>query len=106
MVGSTQNPIKKKNLNSYKLETLEGRPIQGEFSARHLRAFTPRIGMQLAKKQKIYEEKKRSENEKSSREGEEDNKEEDENERKEDTKDKDIEEEDVNVAVGVEEKEE
>jgi hypothetical protein len=42
-------------LNSYKLETLNGIPLQGEFSARQIRAFTPRTGTQLAKDQEAYE---------------------------------------------------
>ena len=32
---------------SYKLETLQGTPLPGEFSARRLRAFIPREGTQL-----------------------------------------------------------
>ncbi|KAG2743091.1 hypothetical protein P692DRAFT_201809315 [Suillus brevipes Sb2] len=43
--------------NLYKLETLEGVPLQGEYSARRLRAFTPRTGTTLAKKQEEYEKK-------------------------------------------------
>ncbi|KAG2059285.1 hypothetical protein BDR06DRAFT_874271, partial [Suillus hirtellus] len=31
---SVPRQVQSRNLNSYKLETLEGRPIQGEFSAR------------------------------------------------------------------------
>jgi hypothetical protein len=38
-------------LNSYILETLEGRRLDGEFSARRLREFIPRAGTELAKEQ-------------------------------------------------------
>src|ERR1700722_14533946 len=38
-------------LNSYKLETLEGQPIEGEYHARRLRGFTPREGTELAAQQ-------------------------------------------------------
>jgi hypothetical protein len=33
--------VQSRILNSYKLITLEGNPLPGEFSARHLRLFTP-----------------------------------------------------------------
>ena len=39
-------------LNSYKLETLEGQPVDGEYHARRLRMFTPREGTELAAQQK------------------------------------------------------
>ena len=42
-------------MNSYKLETLDGQPIEGEFHTRRLRAFTPREGMELAAQQKELE---------------------------------------------------
>ena len=40
----------------YKLEELDGTIKPGEFSARRLRAFTPREGMDLAREQKAIEE--------------------------------------------------
>ena len=43
-------------LNSYKLETLEGTPLDGLFHARRLRGFTPREGTTLAMEQKKFEE--------------------------------------------------
>ena len=45
-------------LNSYKLETLEGQPVEGEFHSRQLRAFTPREGTMLALQQKDLEARK------------------------------------------------
>ena len=42
-------------LNSYKLETLEGLPLEGEYHARRLRRFTPREGTELAAQQKNVE---------------------------------------------------
>jgi hypothetical protein len=42
-------------LNSYKLETLDGQPLDGEFHARRLRKFTPREGTELATQQKEFE---------------------------------------------------
>jgi transposase InsO family protein len=39
-------------LNSYKLETITGQPMEGEFHARRLRAFTPREGTELAEQQR------------------------------------------------------
>jgi hypothetical protein len=50
---------------------LEGRPVQGDFSARWLRAFIPRAGTQLVKKQDIYKAEKRIEDKTESREEEE-----------------------------------
>ena len=44
-------------LNSYRLETLEGTPLDGMFHARHLRSFTPREGTALAVEQKELEKK-------------------------------------------------
>ena len=43
-------------LNSYKLEELDGMLKTGEFSARRLRAFTPREGTDLARAQITFEE--------------------------------------------------
>jgi len=42
-------------LNSYKLETLDGAPLEGLFHARRLRSFTPREGTILATEQKRFE---------------------------------------------------
>ena len=42
-------------LNSYKLETLDGQPLDGEYHARRLRRFTPREGTELATQQKEVE---------------------------------------------------
>lgn len=44
--------------NSYRLETLAGAPIMGEFSARRLRAFLPREGTRLHTEQQEYMMKK------------------------------------------------
>jgi transposase InsO family protein len=49
--------IHERLLNSYKLEELDGTPKAGEFSARRLRAFTPREGTELAKIQQELEER-------------------------------------------------
>jgi hypothetical protein len=49
--------IKSRLQNSYKLEALEGTVLQGEYSARRLKAFTPREGMELTMKQEVYERK-------------------------------------------------
>lgn len=53
---SVPRRIRGRLLNSYKLESLEGTLLQGEFSARRLRAFTPRAGTKLAKDQLAHEE--------------------------------------------------
>jgi hypothetical protein len=49
--------IRGRNLNSYKLETLGGGLLKGDFSARRLRAFTPREGTDLARYQDAYDRK-------------------------------------------------
>ncbi|KIK31923.1 hypothetical protein CY34DRAFT_27291 [Suillus luteus UH-Slu-Lm8-n1] len=54
---SVPRRIKSRLQNSYKLETLEGTILQGEYSARRLRAFMPREGTELAMKQEVYERK-------------------------------------------------
>ena len=46
-------------LNLYRLENLDGSPKTGEYSARRLRAFTPREGTDLARAQKEFEERGR-----------------------------------------------
>jgi hypothetical protein len=51
--------VSKRILNSYKLETLEGTPLEGEFNARCLRAFEPRAGTELAAQQEAFMEKLR-----------------------------------------------
>ena len=43
-------------LNSYKLETLQGTPLEGLFNARRLRGFVPREGTELAAQQTKFEE--------------------------------------------------
>ena len=43
-------------LNSYRLETLEGTPLDRLFNTRHLRSFMPREGTELAMQQKEYED--------------------------------------------------
>ena len=42
-------------LNSYKLATLEGELLKGDYSARRLREFVPREGTELAAEQKAFE---------------------------------------------------
>lgn len=49
--------IREQVLNSYKLENLDGAPRAGEYSARRLRAFTPREGTELARIQRELEER-------------------------------------------------
>jgi hypothetical protein len=44
----------KRQVNSYKLETLDGAKLEGEFSARRLREFVPREGTDLAEAQKVH----------------------------------------------------
>jgi hypothetical protein len=53
--------VSKRILNSYKLETLEGTPLEGEFNARRLRPFEPRAGTELAVRQEAFMEKLREE---------------------------------------------
>ena len=52
---SEPHRITEKILNSYKLETLEGQQLEGEYHVRRLRGFTPREGTELAAKQKEVE---------------------------------------------------
>src|SRR5271168_3456470 len=42
-------------LNSYKLETLDGKPLEGDLNARRLRRFIPREGTELAEEQTEFE---------------------------------------------------
>jgi hypothetical protein len=51
------------NVNSYKLETLDGARLEGEYSARRLREFVPREGMELVEAQKVFMEKTKKEEE-------------------------------------------
>ena len=44
-------------LNSYKLETLDRQPLDGEYHARRLREFILREGTELAAQQKEWEER-------------------------------------------------
>lgn len=48
---SEPHRIVEKLLNSYKLETLEGKQLDGEYNARRLRKFIPREGTELANQQ-------------------------------------------------------
>ncbi|KAG2051808.1 hypothetical protein BDR06DRAFT_997980 [Suillus hirtellus] len=48
------------------LETLEGTPLKGEYSAQRLREFTPRTGTTLAKNQEEYERRREEDTQKSS----------------------------------------
>jgi hypothetical protein len=47
--------VSERMLNSYKLETVDGQPLEGEYPARRLRGFTPREGTELALQQKEVE---------------------------------------------------
>ena len=53
---SEPHRIAEKLLNSYKLETLEGKLLDGEYHARRLQEFIPREGTELAAQQKEIEE--------------------------------------------------
>ncbi|KAG6809419.1 hypothetical protein H0H92_000314 [Tricholoma furcatifolium] len=48
---SQPHRVTARNLNSYKLETLQGVAVLGDFSARKLRRFEPREGMALVQKE-------------------------------------------------------
>jgi hypothetical protein len=52
---SEPHRVLEKLLNSYKLETLEGQPLEGEYHVRRLREFIPREGTELAAQQKEIE---------------------------------------------------
>jgi hypothetical protein len=52
---SEPHRVAEKMLNSYKLETLEGQQLEGEYHARRLREFVPREGTELAAQQKDWE---------------------------------------------------
>ena len=54
---SPPHRIAERLLNSYRLETLNGTPLDGEFNARRLRGFTPKEGTELAARQKEFEDK-------------------------------------------------
>ena len=54
---STPHRILSRQLNSYTLETLNGEPIAGSFSARRLRRFFPKEGTRLAEEQRTIEER-------------------------------------------------
>src|SRR5271168_3864027 len=51
-VWSEPHRIRERLLNSYKVETLEGHLLEGEYHARRLREFIPREGTELANRQK------------------------------------------------------
>jgi hypothetical protein len=56
---SAPQRIVSRDRNSYRLETLEGVPMESTFSSRRLRRFMPRAGTQLAKKQEELEKRLR-----------------------------------------------
>jgi hypothetical protein len=58
---SEPHRVSEKMLNSYKLETLGGQPLDGEYHARRLRGFVPREGTELATQQKEVEAKRMEE---------------------------------------------
>ena len=49
------------NVNFYKLETLDGARLEGEYSTRRLREFVLCEGTELAEAQKVYMEKVKKE---------------------------------------------
>jgi hypothetical protein len=53
---SEPHRISERILNSYKLETLKGQKLDGEYHARRLRRFIPREGTELATQQREIEE--------------------------------------------------
>ncbi|KAF8225934.1 hypothetical protein L208DRAFT_1304444, partial [Tricholoma matsutake] len=58
---STPRHVVGRNVNSYKLETLDGARLEGEYSARRLREFALCEGMELTEPQKVYMEKVKKE---------------------------------------------
>jgi transposase InsO family protein len=69
---STPQRVSAKHLNSYILETLNGDPIPGSFSARRLRRFIPKEGSVLEGTQRLVEERcTREEQEKAKEEADE-----------------------------------
>ena len=58
---STPRRVERRNVNSYKLETLDGAKLEGEYSARRLREFVPCEGTDLAEGQRVYMERIRKE---------------------------------------------
>ena len=56
-------------MNSYRLETLDGAWLEGEYSVRRLREFVAREGMDLAEVQKVFMERKEKEEEEARKEG-------------------------------------
>ena len=52
---SEPHRITERLLNSYKLETLDGQALDGEYHARRLRGFVPREGTELATQQEEFE---------------------------------------------------
>jgi hypothetical protein len=54
---STPQRVVSRHLNSYTLESLNGEPLPGSFSARRLRRFLPKEGTRLADEQKLIEER-------------------------------------------------
>jgi transposase InsO family protein len=58
---SIPHRIVSRQLNSYTLETLNGDPVPGFFSARRLRRFFPKEGTKLAEEQRLIEEQEETE---------------------------------------------
>jgi hypothetical protein len=48
--------ITTRHLNSYTLETLDGEPLAGSFSAKRLQRFIPKDGTKLAEEQRLVEQ--------------------------------------------------
>ena len=55
LMWSKPHRVVERLLNSYKVETLDGQLLDGEYHARRLRSFTPREGTELATQQKEVE---------------------------------------------------
>jgi len=53
--------VSERILNSYKLEALDGQPLDGEYQARRLQEFIPREGTELASQQKEVEKRQTEE---------------------------------------------
>jgi hypothetical protein len=55
----TPHQVTKRLINSYELETVDDTPLEGEFSARRLRSFTPKEGTLLVENQTQWEQTER-----------------------------------------------
>ena len=60
---SNPRQVVEHNVNSYRLEMLDGAWLEGEYSVRRLREFVAREGMDLAEVQKVFMERKEKEEE-------------------------------------------